>query len=276
MPHKLLDRAIFSAYALDYLTFGNAYVERRDLMTRRAVGLKHALAEYVRRGADLESYFFVRGCKDEHEFKAGSVSTCARPTSTGMCTACPSTSACCSRPGSTRAPRCSAGCYYNNGSHAGLVLYISDPAQQEEDIDAIRTALKESKGPGNFRNLFLYSPNGKKDGVQLIPVSEVAARDDFFNIKNVSRDNVLAAHRISPQLLGIVPSNMGALAPCCRRPRCLRAMRSNRCRSGFGRSTTGWGRRWCGLWRMRCRARRVMVSGEGALEGIPSIKRLNA
>ena len=99
--------------------------------------------------------------------------------------------------------------YFNNGSHAGFILYISDPAQQQDDIDAIRQALKDSKGPGNFRNLFLYSPSGKKDGVQLIPISEVAARDDFFNIKNVSRDNVLAAHRVPPQLLGIVPTNNG-------------------------------------------------------------------
>lgn len=45
--------------------------------------------------------------------------------------------------------------------------------------------------------------------MQLIPISEVAARDDFFNIKNVSRDNVLAAHRVPPQLLGIVPTNNG-------------------------------------------------------------------
>ncbi len=48
-------------------------------------------------------------------------------------------------------------------------------------------ALKNSKGPGNFRNLFMYAPNGKKDGIQLIPVSEVTARDEFFNIRNVVR-----------------------------------------------------------------------------------------
>ncbi|MBB6244156.1 hypothetical protein [Rhodanobacter sp. MP1X3] len=41
----------------------------------------------------------------------------------------------------------------------------------------------ESKGPGNFRNLFLYAPGGKKDGTQMIPISEVAAKDEFFNIK---------------------------------------------------------------------------------------------
>lgn len=79
--------------------------------------------------------------------------------------------------------------YYNNGSHAGFILYMTDAAQNEEDIDALRTALKTAKGPGNFRNLFVYAPNGKKEGIQLIPVSEVAAKDEFGSIKNISRDD---------------------------------------------------------------------------------------
>ena len=99
--------------------------------------------------------------------------------------------------------------YYENGSHAGFILYVTDPAHNQDDIDDLRTALKSSKGPGNFRNLFYYAPSGKKDGSQLIPVSEVSAKDEFFNIKNITRDDLLAAHRVPPQLLGIVPSNTG-------------------------------------------------------------------
>lgn len=62
---------------------------------------------------------------------------------------------------------------------------------------------------GNFRNLFMYSPNGKKDGLQIIPLSEVAAKDEFLNIKNVSRDDMMAAHRVPPQMMGIMPNNVG-------------------------------------------------------------------
>ncbi len=86
---------------------------------------------------------------------------------------------------------------------------MTDAAQNPADVDALRTALKDSKGPGNFRNLFMYAPNGKKDGIQIMPISEVAAKDEFFNIKNVTRDDVLAAHRVPPQLMGIVPNNTG-------------------------------------------------------------------
>lgn len=86
---------------------------------------------------------------------------------------------------------------------------MTDTAQNETDVGALRAALKSAKGLGNFRNLFMYAPGGKKDGIQLIPVSEVAAKDEFSSIKNISRDDMLAALRIPPQLMGIVPQNAG-------------------------------------------------------------------
>lgn len=37
----------------------------------------------------------------------------------------------------------------------------------------------------------------------------MGAKDDFALVKNTSRDDMLAAHRVPPQLLGVVPSNAG-------------------------------------------------------------------
>ncbi len=42
----------------------------------------------------------------------------------------------------------------------------------------------------------MYAHNGKKDGIQLTLVSEVHTRDEFFNIKNITRDDLLAAHPV--------------------------------------------------------------------------------
>ncbi len=98
--------------------------------------------------------------------------------------------------------------YYLNGSHAGFIMYMTDAAQNQEDVDNIHKAMKSAKGPGNFRSLFMYSPNGKKDGIQIIPLSEVAAKDEFLNIKNFSRDDMMAAHRVLPQMTGIKPNNV--------------------------------------------------------------------
>ncbi|CAJ0806754.1 hypothetical protein LMG18096_04847 [Ralstonia holmesii] len=50
---------------------------------------------------------------------------------------------------------------------------------------------------------------GEQDQIPLLPVSEVAAKDEFWNIKNVTRDDQLAAHRVPPLLMGIIPSSTG-------------------------------------------------------------------
>lgn len=74
-------------------------------------------------------------------------------------------------------------------------MYITSAAQNQEDVNNTRQAMKSAKGPSNFRNLFMYSPSGKKNGVEIIPLSESAAKNMFLNIKNVSRDDVMAVHR---------------------------------------------------------------------------------
>lgn len=99
--------------------------------------------------------------------------------------------------------------YYRNGNHAGFILYLSDPAHSLDDVKGLKQALKDSKGPGAFRNLFLYAPKGKKDGIQVIPVESAQAQDKFFDIKNVSRDDIIATHRVPPNLIGVMATNAG-------------------------------------------------------------------
>lgn len=209
IPHQLLNREAFGRWALDYLTFGNAYLERQNSMLRNAMGLKPALAKYMRRGAELDQYWMVHGWKQKHEFEPGSVFHLLEPDINQEIYGLPEYLSSLQSAWLNESATLFRRKYYNNGSHAGFILYMTDATNNEDQIEDLQEAMKSSKGPGNFRNLFVYAPGGKKDGLQLIPVSEVAAKDDFFNIKNVSRDDLLASHRIPPQLMGIVPSNAG-------------------------------------------------------------------
>lgn len=208
-PNKLLSRSDFGAWAHEFLIFGNAYLERRDSRLGSALALKPTKAKYTRRGVDLDTYFFLPKYNEEHEFKKGSVFHLMEPDINqdiyGLPEYIPALHSAWLNESATLFRRK----YYKNGSHAGFILYMTDAMQQQADVDNLREALKGAKGPGNFRNLFMYAPGGKKDGIQLIPVSEVAAKDEFMNIKNVTRDDQLAAHRVPPQLMGIVPSNNG-------------------------------------------------------------------
>lgn len=208
-PSRWLSRAEFSRLVLDYLIFGNGYLERLDSIGGRALRMQHALAKYVRRGLKDGSYWWVQGVRLEHEFKQGSIWHLIEPDVHQEIYGLPEYIGAIQSALLNESSTLFRRKYYVNGSHAGYILYVNDAAQDIDDINKMREALQASKGPGNFRNLFLYSPNGKKDGVQLIPISEVAAKDEFMGIKDATRDDVLAAHRVPPQLLGIVPKNAG-------------------------------------------------------------------
>ena len=211
-PHRLLSRADIGRLALDYLTFGNGYLERRDNALGRPLKLVATLAKYTRRGIEPGQFFALDGNNDPYEFKRGSIFHMMTPDINQEVYGLPEYLGALHSAWLNESATLFRRRYYENGSHAGFILYMTDAAQQEGDVNALRTALKQSKGPGNFRNLFMYAPGGKKDGIQLIPVSEVTAKDEFFNIKNVSRDDMLAAHRIPAQLLGVVPQNAGGFS----------------------------------------------------------------
>lgn len=208
-PHPAFGRDTCLKMAIDFLTFGNAYAERCDSMTGKVLAMKHALAKYTRRGVLPGQFFFVPSSGQEHEFRTGTVCQLTQPDINQEIYGLPEYLAALNAAWLNESATLFRRKYYLNGSHAGFIMYLTDTVTDTSYVDDIRKAMKESKGPGNFRNLFVYAPGGKKDGMQIIPVSEVAARDDFFNIKNVSRDDVLAAHRVPPQLMGLVPSNSG-------------------------------------------------------------------
>lgn len=214
--HKLLPRAAFARWALDFLVFGNAYLERVPDRAGGTLELKPMMARYTRRGTDLKTYYWLGGagsCEgwlpetDAQEMPAGSVHHLMEPDISQEIYGLPEYLSAINATLLNESATIFRRRYYANGSHAGYILYLTDPQPNQADIDALREALKSSKGPGNFRNLFFHSPNGKTDGMKLIPVAEVAAKDGFGDVKNISRDDQLSAHRVPPQLMGILPNN---------------------------------------------------------------------
>lgn len=208
-PHRLLSRSAFSSLVMDYLVFGNAYLQASTNRLGGVMELKPALAKYVRCAKDLAGFWWVPGGRDQEQLLAGQVLHLMDADINQEVYGLPEYLAALQSAWLNESATLFRRKYYQNGSHAGFILYMTDAAHQEQDIAGLRKALQDSKGPGNFRNLFMYAPGGKKDGMQLIPISEVAAKDEFFNIKAVTRDDVLAAHRVPPQLLGIIPGNAG-------------------------------------------------------------------
>lgn len=101
--------------------------------------------------------------------------------------------------------------YYNNGAHMGGILYTSDSNLSDELEAEIKKKIEGTKGLGNFRNMFINIPGGDKEGVKFIPVGDISAKDEFANVKNISAQDVLTAHRFPAGLAGIIPQNTAGL-----------------------------------------------------------------
>ena len=210
-PSPLLSRHDFKRLILAYLLFGNLFAEVRRNRLGRVMQICPLPARWMRvmkrKGATARYMLLSDGT--EHELSHERVIHVREPDINQEIYGLPQYLSALQSAFLNEAATLFRRKYYLNGSHAGFILYISDPAYDPSDIDSIREELKNARGPGNFRNLFMYAPGGKKDGIQLIPISEVAAKDEFLHIKNITRDDVLAAHRVPPQLLGVVPINSG-------------------------------------------------------------------
>lgn len=209
IDNDILQRQDFEAAVLDYLIFGNCYLEKKYNRAGRLMALSHVPAKYARRGKKLTKYYLIKGSGEYHEFPEHAVLHLMNPDINQEIYGMPEYIAALQSALLNESATLFRRKYYLNGTHAGYIMYLTDPKIDEQDVEALRKAVQSSKGVGNFKNLFMYSPNGDKAGLNLIPLSEVAAKDEFMNIKDVTRDDVLAAHRVPPHLMGIVPKVTG-------------------------------------------------------------------
>ena len=97
--------------------------------------------------------------------------------------------------------------FYRNGAHLGSIFYATDP-NLPPDVEAeVKRKIESGKGAGNFRSMFINIPGGKEKGIQVLPVGELGSKDEFSNVKNISMQDILNAHRFPPGLAGMMPNN---------------------------------------------------------------------
>ena len=218
-PHPKLSASDFERFILDYFVYANAYLERVRNRLGGDLYLKPMPAKFMRRGKDLSKFFYLSrdfsndwtlgATEGARDYPARDVLYMAKPDINQEIYGVPEYLSALPSAWLNNEATLFRLRYYRNGSHAGVILYLTDATQDTADVDAIKDAMRKSKGPGNFRNLFVYAPNGKKDGLQVIPMSEIAAKDEFFNIKNVTRDDQLAVHRVPRELMSIALDGKG-------------------------------------------------------------------
>lgn len=205
-PSPLLPYAKINALVSDYMVFTNAYLLRHRSVFGDVVDLEHLPAINVRRLREADRYCLLHGDGSRTIFPPGEVihikSYDVRQNIYGVPSYIGAIQSLLLNEDTTLFRRR----YYLNGGHLGYIFYSSSAGLEEEQEDAIAEAIKRSKGAGNFRNLFLHVPNGREKDFQILPVGDFSAKDQFEKIKNLSRDDIVAAHRIPAALANIVPA----------------------------------------------------------------------
>ncbi len=215
-PTALLSRAEFKKLAFNYLVTGNGYLAAERNRLGGITAFKNRLAAYMRRaspGASKDGYFYLRSRVFETAdfIPAADVVHLMQPDLVQEVYGIPDYLAGLGSAQLNRSATTFRRRYYDNGSHAGFIIYATDNNINQPDWDNLKSQFKKAQREGNFKNVFLRSPNGDKDGIKLIPISEVAAKDEFLNIKNVTAQDMLTVHRVPPSLMGVVPTAAGGL-----------------------------------------------------------------
>ena len=222
MPGKLLSTATMKLAALDFEVTGNCYFQKFTDRFGNVLRLGHLPSLAMRRGRKPDCYVKLRGVMLEEtpvyndivqsfiEFKPGEVIHLKEPDI---------------KQGIYGLPQYLGGIqsvllsedatlfrrkFFINGAHMGYILVTTDANLDEETAKQIETKVKDAKGPGNFRSLYLNIPrSSNKEPVQIIPVGNIGSKDEFQAIKEVMEMEMLAMHRVYPGLSAIMPSNVG-------------------------------------------------------------------
>lgn len=213
VPTKYLSRSEFEKLAFNFLVTGNGYLELVRNWAGGVMWAENRLAVYMRRSSDLRDFVYLRnnwGSKFER-LPGRDVVHIMEPDLRQEIYGVPYYLAALSSIELNSAATKFRVRYYRNGSHAGFILYATDDKIDEAGWALVKQELRKAKGGGNFNNLLLRAPNGNPEGVKLIPIAEVGAKDEFLNIKGVSAEDMMAAHRVPPALMGIVPKATSGL-----------------------------------------------------------------
>ncbi len=193
-------------FVTDFTMFMNAYFQKVFNLIGEVIGLRHIPAINMRRMKDADQYCMLNYDGSKTVFNPGEVLHIKNYDVAQSIYGIPSYLGAIQSMLLNEDATLFRRRYYLNGAHVGYIFYSASAQLDKKEKNAIRDAVKSSKKLGNFRNLFLHIPNGREKDIQIIPVGDFSTKDELEKIKNISRDDIVAAHRIPPALASIIPA----------------------------------------------------------------------
>ncbi|TMP88527.1 phage portal protein [Pseudoalteromonas ruthenica] len=204
-PSAIISRRTAGKFAFDYLWSGNGYLQIIKNRLGGVMKLRHLPALTMRYTKERGVYAQLRSDGSITRFKKGEVIQIKEYDPTQGIYGIPQyyggiQSALLNEDATLFRRR-----YYKNGAHMGFIFSMADPNLATEDEDALKEAIKDSKGVGNFRSLFFNNRSGKTDAdkaIKITPVGDISTKDEFERIKRITTNDMLSMHRAQEALSG--------------------------------------------------------------------------
>lgn len=208
-PNAAVTRKTMVALATDYAVFHNCYAQMIRNMLGEVVQLRHLAAINMRRLKEPDRYGQLQSNGNMVKFQPGEVLHIKAYDVAQGIYGVPSYLGAIQSMLLNEDATLFRRRYYKNGAHLGYIFYSSSANLDQKSQDALQTAIQGSKGLGNFKNMYLHIPEGREKDIQIIPVGDFSTKDELEKIKNISRDDIIAAHRIPPAMACLIPTNTG-------------------------------------------------------------------
>lgn len=209
---KVLSHKNFSNAAYDYPLFGQCYFRKRTNAFGQFLHYEHLPALYMRKmspkkGLDNDRYCMLLDGGKKLEFEAGEVVHLKEYDTVQNIYGAPQylggmQSLLLNEDATLFRRR-----YYKNGAHMGYVFLNTAVELSEDDETNLSKQIGDSKGVGNFRSMFLSLPGADPESIKIMPVGDISTKDEFERVKNITRNDVLAMHRINPALAAVMPES---------------------------------------------------------------------
>lgn len=202
----LLSRRDLKRFIQDFLTFGNGYLQvvRGYGGSGAPVQLKHIPALYMRRREDLGWTYKPRAFDDQGriDFKHNQIFHWSEYDIAQEMYGLPGHVSGLTSIWLNDDATLFRRQYYRNGQHAGYLLYMNEPTMTEKQEEEIKERLKAKEGMA-FKNMFVNAKGKDTRAPELKPIGQVEAKDSFKDVKNQTKDDVLALHRVPIELMSV-------------------------------------------------------------------------
>ena len=145
---------VFEQLVMDFLVFGMGYVEAIKSRSNQVVQVTTPLAKYMRRKQDPKEFLMITENWKYHHFERDSVFQVRECDINQEVYGTPEYLAALQSAWLNESATLFRRKYYNNGSHAGFILYLTDQQQNEDDVKIYVRHSKTVKDQGTLEICF--------------------------------------------------------------------------------------------------------------------------